>query len=65
VLATKAYTATCVIDGVAVTLTFFPDTSVLRITDTSGRRIKEIRWFASWRNLVATFRELTQHSVND
>ena len=64
-LATKALTATCVIDGVAVTLTYFPDTSVLRITDTSGRRIRETRWFSSWRNLVATFREFTQYSVND
>ena len=57
-LATKACTETCVIDGIAVTLTFFPDTGVLRITDAAGRRIRETRWFESWRNLVTTFREL-------
>ena len=43
---------------VAATLTFFPDTGVLRITDASGRRIRETRWCESWRNLVTTFREL-------
>jgi hypothetical protein len=63
VLATKACTASGVIDGIPVTLTFFPDTGILRITDTSGRRIRETWWYASWRSLIATFGELTQHSV--
>lgn len=57
-LATKACTETCVIDGIVVTLTFFPDTGVVRITDASGRRIRETRWSSSWRNLVMAFREL-------
>ncbi|QBQ99133.1 hypothetical protein E1956_18105 [Paraburkholderia pallida] len=58
-LATKAFTETCVIDGIAVTLTFFPDTGVLRITDAVGRRIRETRWSSSWSNLVTTLREIT------
>ncbi|NLP60527.1 hypothetical protein [Paraburkholderia sacchari] len=58
-LATKAFTETCVIDGIAVTLTFFPDTGVLRITDAFGRRIRETRWSSSWDNLITTLREVT------
>jgi len=65
VLATKSCTATCVIDGIAVTLTFFPDTGVLRITDATGLRLRETRWSASWRSLVATFRELSETPIED
>lgn len=65
VLATKPCTATCVIDGIAVTLTFFPDTGVLRITDSTGSRLRETRWSASWDSLVATFRELSETPVED
>jgi len=65
VLATKPCTATCVIDGIAVTLTFFPDTEVLRITDSTGSRLRETRWSASWQSLVATFRELSETPVED
>ncbi|RDK02228.1 hypothetical protein [Paraburkholderia lacunae] len=64
-LATKPCTATCVIDGIAVTLTFFPDTGVLRITDTTGVRLRETRWAASWHSLVVTFRELSETPVDD
>jgi hypothetical protein len=65
VLATKPCTATCVIDGIAVTLTFFPDTEILRITDSTGNRLRETRWSASWQSLVATFRELSETPVED
>jgi len=65
VLATKPCTATCVIDGIAVTLTFFPDTEILRITDSTGNRLRETRWSASWQSLVATFRELSEAPVED
>ena len=64
-LATKPCTATCVIDGIAVTLTFFPDTGVLRITDSTGNRLRETRWSASWQSLVATFRELSETPVEE
>ncbi|MBP0592914.1 hypothetical protein J8I87_24920 [Paraburkholderia sp. LEh10] len=64
-LATKSCTATCVIDGIAVTLTFFPDTEILRITDSTGSRLRETRWCASWQSLVATFRELSETPVED
>ncbi|WP_408333110.1 hypothetical protein [Paraburkholderia sp. RL17-337-BIB-A] len=60
VLATKPCIATCVIDGVAVTLTFFPDTGFLRIADVTGVRSRETRWSAPWRSLVTTFRELSE-----
>ncbi|WOD14226.1 hypothetical protein RW095_01565 [Paraburkholderia kirstenboschensis] len=59
-LATKPCIATCVIDGVAVTLTFFPDTGFLRIDDVTGVRSRETRWSAPWRSLVTTFRELSE-----
>lgn len=65
VLAAKPCTATCVIDGIAVTLTFFPDTGVLRITDSTGSRLRETRWSASWDSLVATFRELSETPDED
>ncbi|SEK00181.1 hypothetical protein SAMN05192539_102938 [Paraburkholderia diazotrophica] len=65
VLAAKPCTATCVIDGMAVTLTFFPDTGVLRITDSTGSRLRETRWSASWDSLVATFRELSETDDED
>ena len=64
-LATKSCTATCVIDGIAVTLTFFPDTCILRITDATGVRLRETRWSASWQSLVTTFRELSETPVED
>jgi hypothetical protein len=59
-LATKPCIATCVIDGVAVTLTFFPDTGFLRIADITGVRSRETRWSASWHSLITTFLELSE-----
>ena len=58
-VSTKACIATCVIDGFAVTLTFFPDTGVLRITDAAGTRLRETTWNSSWQSLIATFQELS------
>jgi hypothetical protein len=65
VLATKPYTTSCVIDGIAVTITFFPDTGALRITDTTGARLRETRWSASCHSLVTTFRELSETPEED
>jgi len=55
----KACTATCVLDGMPVTLTYFPDTTLLRITDANGRCVRETRWPAPWRTLLATLREFS------
>jgi hypothetical protein len=55
----KACTATCILDGQAVTLTYFPDSTVLRITDASGRCVRETRWPAPWRTLLATLRDFS------
>lgn len=52
-------TATCVIDGEAVRLYFFPDTGVLRISDAMGASQRETRWGASWRALMKTFQEFS------
>jgi hypothetical protein len=53
---TRPCTATCVIEGSPVTLTFYPDNGVLRIADPSGRCIRETRWHSSWRALLDEFR---------
>ncbi|MFM0325071.1 hypothetical protein [Caballeronia glebae] len=55
----KACTATCVLDGMPVTLTYFPDTTLLRITNANGRCVRETRWPAPWRTLLATLREFS------
>ncbi|WP_404982492.1 MULTISPECIES: hypothetical protein [unclassified Caballeronia] len=57
---TKPCTATCVLDGAPVTLTFFPDTHLLRICSAAGVCLREVRWPASWRILLATLREFSQ-----
>lgn len=55
-LTTRPCTATCVIEGMPVTLTFYPDNGVLRIADPSGTCVREMRWHASWRALLDEFR---------
>lgn len=55
----KACTATCILDGQPVTLTYFPDTTLLRITDVNGHCVRETRWPAPWRTLLATLREFS------
>ncbi|WP_404989821.1 hypothetical protein [Caballeronia sp. LZ029] len=61
----KACTATCVLDGKPVTLTFFPDSTLLRITDANGHCMRETRWPAPWRTLLATLREFSGHEARD
>jgi hypothetical protein len=56
-------TATCVIDGMPVTLTFYPDSGILRIADPSGACIKETRWHASWRSLLDEFRRFGERAA--
>ncbi|MDR5762258.1 hypothetical protein [Caballeronia sp. LZ035] len=58
----KACTATCVLDGMPVTLTYYPDTTLLRITEANGRCVRETRWPAPWRTLLATLREFSGNS---
>ncbi|QQC65924.1 hypothetical protein [Paraburkholderia ginsengisoli] len=55
-LTTRPCTATCVLDGMPVTLTFYPDNGVLRIADPSGSCVREMRWHSSWRALLDEFR---------
>ncbi|WP_345816182.1 hypothetical protein AAGS40_18260 [Paraburkholderia sp. PREW-6R] len=64
-LSTRPCTSTCVIDGMPVTVTFYPDNGVLRIADSSGRCIKETRWDASWRALLDEFRGFAQRSATE
>jgi hypothetical protein len=46
-----------------VTLTFYPDTGILRIADPSGACIKETRWHASWRSLLDEFRRFGERAA--
>lgn len=61
-LTTRPCTATCVLDGMPVTLTFYPDNGVLRIADPSGSCVREMRWHASWRALLDEFRSYHERS---
>ncbi|HEX7935939.1 MAG TPA: hypothetical protein VF573_23115 [Paraburkholderia sp.] len=62
-VSSRPCTATCIIDGMPVTLTFYPDNGVLRIADSSGTCIKETRWNASWRSLMHEFRRFGQRAA--
>jgi hypothetical protein len=62
---TRPCTATCVIEGMPVTLTFYPDNGVLRIADPSGTCIRETRWHSSWRALLEEFSEFNQRAENN
>jgi hypothetical protein len=61
-LTTRPCTATCVLDGMPVTLTFYPDNGVLRIADPSGSCVRETRWHGSWRALLDEFRSYYERS---
>lgn len=61
-LSTRPCTATCVIEGMPVTLTFYPDNGVLRIADPSGTCIRETRWHSSWRALLEEFSQFNQRA---
>lgn len=60
---TRPCTATCVIDGMPVTVTFYPDNGVLRIADSAGTCIRETRWHASWRALLDEFRGFSERAT--
>jgi hypothetical protein len=61
-VSTRPCTATCVIEGMPVTLTFYPDNGVLRIADPSGTCIRETRWHSSWRALLKEFSQFNQRA---
>jgi hypothetical protein len=52
-----------VIDGMPLTVTFYPDNGVLRIADSLGTCIKETRWHASWRSLLDEFRRFGERAA--
>jgi hypothetical protein len=52
-----------VIDGMPLTVTFYPDNGVLRIADSLGTCIKEMRWHASWRTLLDELRGLSERAA--
>ena len=60
---TRPCTATCVIDGMPLTVTFYPDNGVLRIADSLGTCIKETRWHASWRALLDELRGFSERAA--
>ncbi|REE22114.1 hypothetical protein B0G71_5315 [Paraburkholderia sp. BL27I4N3] len=62
-LTTRPCTATCVIDGMPLTVTFYPDNGVLRIADSLGACIKETRWHASWRALLDELRGFSEEAA--
>ncbi|APR38682.1 hypothetical protein BTO02_24930 [Paraburkholderia sp. SOS3] len=59
-LSSKPCIATCVIDGVAVTLNYYPDTQDLRISNAYGACIYRTKWLAPWPALHAAMRELAR-----
>jgi hypothetical protein len=59
-LSSKPCTTTCVIDGAPVTLTYYPDTCDLRISDAGGVCIQKTRWLAPWTALLAALRDFAQ-----
>lgn len=61
-LTTRPCTATCVLEGMPVTLTFYPDNGVLRIADPTGTCIRETRWHSSWRALLDEFSQFNQRA---
>lgn len=59
-LSSKPCSTTCVIDGIPVTVTYYPNTCDLWISDAYGRRIQKTRWLDSWTMLLALLRDFTQ-----
>lgn len=62
-VSTRPCTATCVVDGMPVTVTFYPDNGVLRIANSAGTCIRETRWHASWRALLDEFRGFAERAT--
>jgi len=59
-LSSKPCITTCVIDGAAVTLNYYPDTQDLRISDAYGACIYRTKWLAPWTTLHAAMRDLAR-----
>jgi len=59
-IAAKPCTATWVVEGIAVLVSFYPDSAHLRLTDAAGRCFHEGRWEGSWSSLMSAFRELRE-----
>jgi hypothetical protein len=55
-IAARPCTATFVVGGIAVLVSFYPASGFLRLTDASGRCFQEGRWEGSWSALMAAFR---------
>ncbi len=55
-------TATWVVEGIAVLVSFDPDSAALRLTDAAGMCVQEGRWDGTWSSLMATFREFNMQS---
>ncbi|KND55918.1 hypothetical protein BPUN_1565 [Candidatus Paraburkholderia kirkii] len=51
------------LDGMPITLTYFPDTALLRIADATGHCMRETRWPAPWRRLLDTLREFSRREA--
>jgi hypothetical protein len=64
-LTTRPCTATCVLEGMPVMLTFYPDNGVLRIADPTGTCIRETRWHSSWRALLDEFSQFNRRAEAD
>jgi hypothetical protein len=60
VLSSKPCTATCILDGTAVTFSFYPDTQDLRISDAHGVCIHKTKWPAPWTMLHDTIRDFSR-----
>jgi hypothetical protein len=56
-IAAKPCTAIWVMEGIAVLVSFYPDSAYLRLTDAAGRCFQEGRWEGSWSSLMSAFRE--------
>lgn len=61
-LTTKPCTATFVIDGNAMTVTFYPDNGMLRIHDAAGACLCDTRWRDSWRALLQSISDVTDRA---
>lgn len=59
-LSSRPCTTAFVIDDAPVTLTYYPDTRDLRVSDVYGTCIQKARWLGSWTALLATLREFAQ-----
>jgi hypothetical protein len=57
--------ATCVVDGSAVQISFYPDTGILRIADAARASVRETRWGASWNELLKAFAEFSHRGQDD